>query len=301
MIPVSLFSGADATTVDDVVARTRAAEAAGFPRILFAQGLAIDTLTALAVAAREVPGVGVGTAVVPIQGRHPIPMAAQALTVADAAGPGRFTLGIGVTHAPVSEGFYGIAYSEMVERCAEHVEALSGLLSAERKADVVGTYLTARATLPDRVPPPSLVLAALGPKMLRLAGTYTDGTVTWMTGPATVAAHIVPVLAEAAAAAGRPAPEVIVGLPVCVTGRRDDARARIGAAMAGPASMASYRRMLALEQVADPVDIALVGDGDEVVARIEELAGAGATELLANVLGDDEERAATVAFLGALG
>ena len=301
MIPISVFGGSDAVTIDEVVARTRVARAAGIPKILFPQVMAIDALTALAVAAREVPDIGLGTAVVPIQGRHPIPMAVQALTVADAAGPGRFTLGIGVTHAPVSEGIYGIPYGEVVDRCREHLEALSGLLSTDRKTDVVGAFLTARLSLPAGVPPPTLLLAALGPKMLALAGRYTDGTVTWMTGPATVATHIVPTLAEAASAAGRPDPETVVGLPVCVTARRDEARGRVGAVMAGAATMRSYQRMLAMEGVAEPVDIALVGDADEVGSRIEELGAAGASELLANVQGDDEEREATMAFLGTLG
>ena len=108
---IALYGGSDATTVDDVVARVRAAADEGFESIWFPQTAALDTLTALAVAGREVPGIGLGTAVVPIQGRHPIPLAQQTLTVADAAGGGRFTLGIGATHAPVSEGWYGIPYT----------------------------------------------------------------------------------------------------------------------------------------------------------------------------------------------
>ena len=124
MTKISVFGGADSPTVDELVSRTRAAAANGFDGIWFGQGFAVDTLTALAVAAREVPVIGVGTAVVPIQGRHPLPLAQQALTVADAAGPGRMTLGVGVTHRVVSEGSYGVPYWSVLGLCADQLEAL---------------------------------------------------------------------------------------------------------------------------------------------------------------------------------
>ena len=120
-LTVSVWAGSDLGSVDDVVAAVREAARARFEGIWLPQTLSVDALTALAVAAREVPRIHLGTAVVPIQGRHPIPMAQQALTVAQAAGPGRFTLGIGVTHPPVSEGFYGIPYSGVVPLCREQL------------------------------------------------------------------------------------------------------------------------------------------------------------------------------------
>jgi 5,10-methylenetetrahydromethanopterin reductase len=294
---ISLGGGGDASTVGDVVDRVGAAEAEGFGAIWFPQTMSIDALTALAVAASQVKGIHVGTAVVPIQGRHPIPLAQQALTLADAAGPGRVTLGVGVTHAPVSEGWYGIPYPGIVELCAEELEALAPLLSDARRSDLTGSHLTARITLPLSVPPPGLVLAALGPKMLDLAGRLTDGTVTWMTGVKTLGRDVVPRLESAAAGAGRPAPRVVVGLPVCVTDDPAAARERIGKAMSGALHMASYQRMVAAEGVDEAVDIALIGDAAEVGERIEALAAAGATELLANVLAVGDELPRTRAFL----
>jgi alkanesulfonate monooxygenase SsuD/methylene tetrahydromethanopterin reductase-like flavin-dependent oxidoreductase (luciferase family) len=133
--------------------------------------------------------------------------------------------------------------------------------------------------------------------MLDLAGRLTDGTVTWMTGPAALGRDIVPRLRQAAAEAGRAEPRVVVGLPVCVTDDVAGARKRLGESMAGTARLASYKRMVAAEGVAEPVDIALIGDEDAVGERIERLAVAGGTELLANVLGEPEERAHTRAFL----
>jgi F420-dependent oxidoreductase-like protein len=297
---MTVFSAPDCKTVQEVVDRVSAAAKEGFDGFWVAQGFGFDSITALAVAAREVPGIHLGTAVVPIQGRHPVPLAQQALTLADAAGPGRVTLGVGVTHAPASEGVYGISYRDTVRLCAEELEALAPLLSADRKADVTGTFLTARITIGVATPPPGLVLAALGPKMLALAGRHTDGTVTWMTGPRTLRDDVVPRLREAASGAGRPAPRVIVGIPVCVTDDVAGARERLGGAMAGAASMASYKRMVAAEGVKEPVDIALIGDEDAVRKGIDELEEVGGTEVLANVQGTDEEKARTRAFLAKL-
>jgi F420-dependent oxidoreductase-like protein len=297
VIALSVWGGSDTATVDDVVARVRTAASEGFASIWFPQTAGLDALTALAVAAVSVPAIRLGTAVVPIQGRHPIPLAQQALTVADAAGPGRFTLGVGVTHAIVSEGWYGVPYRDVVTLFGEELEALDGLLSTRRQAEVEGAHLTARLKLSVPVAPPGLVVAALGPKMLRLAGQLSDGTVTWMTGPKTLASQVVPQITAAAAEAGRPAPRVIAGLPICVTGSREEARDRIRPILAGSARMPSYGRQLAAEGLDDPVDLAYIGDEAEVAGRLASLEGIGVTELLANVIGTEEEVARTRSFL----
>jgi 5,10-methylenetetrahydromethanopterin reductase len=297
VIAVSLWGGSDVATTAEVVQRVRAAADEGFGRIWFPQTASLDALTALAVAGDRVPGIRLGTAVVPIQGRHPIPLAQQALTVADAAGSGRFTLGVGVTHGVVSEGWYGIPYRGIVDVCREELQALAALLSSERKVDLVGRHLTARFTLGMAAPSPALMLAALGPRMLDLAGSLCDGTVTWMTGPVALARDVVPRIGAAAAAAGRTKPEIVVGLTVCATDYTEDARARIRPALAGAATMPSYRRMVAAEGVADPVDLALIGDEVTLGERLARLEAAGATELMANVVGTPEERVRTRAFL----
>ena len=297
---ISVFCGVDVVSADQAVDRARAAAADGFDAIWYAQGFGLDALTALAVVAHEVTDIDLGTAVVPIQGRHPLPLALQALTVSGIAGPGRFSLGLGVTHPVVSEGCFGVPYSSAVALCTEEMAALAGLLGPERTVDHDGDRLTVRGTLAVDAPSPSLVLAALGPKMLEVAGRYSDGTVTWMTGAATLARDVVPALAGAAEAAQRQAPRVVVGLPVCVTDDVDGARQRLGVGMAGAARMPSYQRMLTAEGVAEPVDIALIGSEEVVEERIGHLAGAGATELLANVQGEPDEVARTRQFLGRL-
>jgi F420-dependent oxidoreductase-like protein len=295
---ISLSAGSDVVSVGEVVARVRLAADEGFGGFWLPQTASVDALTALAVAGREVGGIRLGTAVVPIQGRHPIPLAQSALTVADAVGAGRLTLGVGVTHKVVSEGWFGVPYRDVVGLCGEELLALSGLLSAARKAEVSGRFVSARIELAVKAPAaPGLVVAALGPKMLALAGAYTDGTVTSMTGARTLAEHIVPALRAAAEQAGRPAPRVIVGLNVCITSDVERARARIAPAMNASAQFATYRRTVALEGVAEPVDIALIGSEDEARSRIDALEHAGMTELIARVQGDPDEAVRTRAFL----
>ena len=294
---ISYFAGADLATVDGVIAVVRQAADDGFDGIWLPQAVGVDALTALAVACREVPSIAVGTAVVPIQGRHPVPLAQQALTVADAAGPGRFTLGIGVSHPAVSEGRFGVPYKDVVALCEEELLALDGLLSAERRAEVAGAHVRTDATLTMTVERPGLVVAALGPRMLDLAGRLADGTVTWMTGPRGLRTRVVPPIHEAAAAAGRPEPRVIVGLPVCVTDDPDAARARVGAVLERMAAMPSYRRMLDAEGLDDAADLALIGSAEQVEERIVDLVAAGATEILADISGTPDEQLKTRAFL----
>ncbi|WP_254622595.1 LLM class flavin-dependent oxidoreductase [Rhodococcus sp. W8901] len=142
-------------------------------------------------------------------------------------------------------------------------------------------------------PAPPVLLAALGPAMLRLAGEHADGTVTLMTGIRTVAEHIVPTISVAAAAAGRPAPRIVVGLPICVTADVDAARQRCREEFAAYTNTPSYRAMLDKEGAADPADVALIGSRGEVSDRLRAFHDAGATEFMAWVFGDDNEQAET--------
>ena len=145
---VGLFAGSDATSVTDAIARVRDAAADGFEMVWLPQTNGLDAFTVLAIAGREVADIALGTAVVPIQGRHPIPLALQALTAADAAGPGRLTVGLGVTHPSLSEGWFGVPYRGIVDVCEEVIEALDGLFSHERRCNVSGDHVTARVSTP---------------------------------------------------------------------------------------------------------------------------------------------------------
>ncbi|GAA5058882.1 F420-dependent oxidoreductase-like protein [Thermocatellispora tengchongensis] len=269
----------------------------GFASAWVSNIFAFDALTALTAAGAQVPGIELGTAVIPTYPRHPAVLAQQALS-ADVALGGRLTLGIGLSHQPVIEGIFGMSFDKPVRHMREYLSVLIPLLRGE-SVDFTGETLSAHIALgvPVSRPMPVLV-AALGPKMLKLAGERADGTVLWLTGPKTVAGHIAPAITEAARAAGRPAPRIVCALPVCVTGDAEAARARAAEIWQGYGDLPSYRAMLDREGAGGPADVALIGDEDTVAAQVEALAKAGVTDFVAALYQRDDER--TRAFLKGL-
>jgi alkanesulfonate monooxygenase SsuD/methylene tetrahydromethanopterin reductase-like flavin-dependent oxidoreductase (luciferase family) len=145
--------------------------------------------------------------------------------------------------------------------------------------------------------PPPVLLAALGERMLRLAGEQTEGTMTWMVGPKTLASHITPIITKASRDAGRPAPRIAVGLPVCVTSDPDAARQRAARAFERYGQLPSYRAMIDREGVAGPAEIALIGSESEVERQINDIESAGGTELTATVFGSSDDHRRTFEFL----
>ena len=283
-------------TLDDIVADARAAEQDGFSTYALSQTFGFDTMGVLAIVAREVPRIDLATGVVPTYGRHPLTMAQQALTVQAASG-GRFTLGIGLSHQVVIEGMFGLSFDKPLRHMREYLAALMPLL-ADGKAEVDGETISTHAAIdiPDRTQP-SVIVAALGPKMLELAGRVTDGTVTWMTGPATLASHVVPIITAAAERAGRPAPRVVASLPICVTNDADTVRERAAKDFQVYGFLPSYRAMLDREGAAGPADVAMVGDEATVTKELGRLADAGTTEFVASIIGNRDERTETRALL----
>jgi F420-dependent oxidoreductase-like protein len=281
--------------------REQAQQAAddGFASVWMSNIFGLDALTALAVTGSQVGGIELGTAVVPTYPRHPAALAQQALTVAAACG-GRLVLGIGLSHKIVIEDMYGYDFSKPVRHMREYLAVLLPLLE-RRPVSFTGATVRANIGLTTpgegRVP---VLLAALGTQMLHLAGEQADGTVLWMTGPATVRDHIVPAITEAAAAAGRPAPRIVCMLPVCVSDDPDGARERAARVFAIYGDLPSYRAMMDREGAAGPADLAMVGDEETVGARIRALADAGVTDFVAGEYGSGEDAARTRTFLRSL-
>ncbi len=258
-----------------------------------------DLLTALAVAFREVDGIEIGTGVLPIQNQHPMLLAQRALTLSAISG-GRLVLGLGMTHKVVSEGMWGIPWDKPIRRLGELLDGLLPLLNGEQ-VDAPGETVTTRGAL--QIPggsAPDVYIAALGPQMLKLAGRRTSGTLTWMTGPKTLAGHVGPVLRNAAAEAGRPTDSVRVGaaLPISVTDDVDALRKEAATQFANYGYLPSYRAMLDREGYAGPEDAALIGDEATVSARIDELKAAGVDEFVGWTFDPSSEgRARTRALL----
>ena len=285
-------------TVDGLVAAARSAADDGFGSYWTSQIFSVDALTGIAVAAKEVEGIRFGTGVVPIQPRHPMMLAGQALTVSQVSG-GRLDLGIGLSHQMVVEGMWGLPFDKPVRQMREYLEALGPLLAGE-DPQYGGETVTARGGLDVPADPPPVLVAALGPQMLKVTGRLADGTVTWMTGPKTLTDLTVPTIQAAAEGAGRPAPRVVVALPVCVTDDEAGARERAAAEFAVYGMLPSYRAMLDREGMEGPADLAFVGSADAVASRIAEVDTAGATTLVAAEFGHDDEKAATRELLKTL-
>ena len=285
-------------TVDEFVATARSVAHDGFGSFWTSQIFGLDALTAIAVAAREVPDLRFGTGVVPIQPRHAMMLAGQALTVSQASG-GRLDLGIGMSHQMVVEGMWGLPFDKPVRRMREYLEALVPLLAGENP-QYGGETVTARGGLDVRAEAPPVLVAALGPQMLAVTGRLADGTVTWMTGAKTIADLTVPAIRAAAEEAGRPEPRVVVALPACVTVDEDDARQRAAAEFAVYGMLPSYRAMLDREGMAGPEDLAMIGSADAVAARIAEVDASGATTFVAAEFGTPDEQAATRELLTSL-
>lgn len=276
-----IFGGAvNDGTLDDVVAEAASAERDGFAAYWAPNIFGLDALTALAVVGVKVPRIELGTSVVPTYPRHPHAIAQQAHTVAAASG-GRFTLGIGLSHKVVIENMFGLSFDKPVRHLREYLSVLMPL-SRNETANFDGEMYRVHAAVNVKGSDGfGVVVAALGEQMLRVTAALADGTLTWCTGPVTLASHTIPTITRAAEEFGRPSPRVIAALPVCVTADKEAAASRAAEIFAAYGSLPSYRAMLDREGVAGPADIAIIGSAGEVQERVAGLADIGVTEFAA--------------------
>lgn len=293
--------GGNASTLEGIVSEAVSAEEAGLATFSTSNIFGHDAVSALTVAAARTSRIELLTAVVPCLPRHPLALAQQALT-AQVAAQGRFTLGLGSSHEVVVAGSYRLGFQPVASRIEEYLRLLVPLLAQER-VETRGRFFGAkgRISAPDAMATPCL-LAALGPRMLWLAGEYTQGTVLWLAGSKAVRNEISPPLLEASAAARRPAPRIICGLPIALTDAKSGAREYVNQIWGGYASLPSYRRMLEAEGVRTPAEVALVGDESDLDGALQQLEDAGVTTFLGTLI-DFEEGCAqrTLGFLGSRG
>ncbi|MCB1630454.1 MAG: TIGR03564 family F420-dependent LLM class oxidoreductase [Pseudomonadales bacterium] len=279
-IGLSAVMGAEGA-LDEIIGRVRKAEADGFDSAWMSHIFGPDAITLLALAGRETRRIELGTFVVPTWPRHPSALAQQALT-ASAASSGRFTLGIGLSHRIVIENMLGLDYARPAHHMREYLSVLIPLLEKREVSFRGEEFKVALQLRMSGMPRPKVLVAALGPRMLQLAGELTDGTATWMGGPKYLAGTAVPAIRAAAAKAGRGAPRIVAGFPVAVT--RDAratraARASAAETFAAYGQLPSYRAVLDIEGAAEPADIAIIGSAAEVRSQFEALAAAGVTDL----------------------
>jgi len=284
--------------VAQLVADARAAEEAGFTSIWVPQIPGdFDAFTAITLMGQATGRIELGTAVVPIQTRHPIAMAQEALS-SQAVCEGRFTLGLGTSHHWIVEDQLGLSYDRPAHQMRAYLEVLNAALRGPGTVNVEndGYRVHSPMDVTDQGPNPVL-LAALGPVMLRLAGEAASGTILWMADARAVADHVVPRLTKAAAAAGRPAPRIVAGVPVtlCADDEVDAARAWARRLFDQPGYSPNYARLLERGDAVDAGDILATGDESAILARLRAFRDAGATDLAVRVVTLGSSRDARIA------
>lgn len=263
-----------------------AAESAGFHSFWFPQVPGyLDALTAVALIGAATSSIEVGTAVVPIQTRHPVVLAQQALTT-QVACAGRFALGIGPSHDWIIQGQLGLSYDRPVALLRDYLDVLLAGLSGPGTVDVENTAFTVHSPVDvtDRTVP--VLLAALGPAMLRIAGERADGTILWMADERAIGEHVAPRINAAAEAAGRGRPRVVAGVPVtlCAPGDVEDARAHASEVLGHAHLSPNYLRLLEHGDAEDVGDTMAAGDEAAVLKGLLRYRDAGVTDLAARIV-----------------
>jgi F420-dependent oxidoreductase-like protein len=296
--------------VTQLIADAEAAERDGFTSIWVPQIPGdFDAFTTITLMGRATERIELGTAVLPIQTRHPIAMAQEVMSN-QAVCEGRFTLGLGASHHWVIEGMLGLPYERPAHEMRDYLEVLNAALGAPGSVDVENDRFRVHSPMDvtDYAPTPVL-LAALGPVMLRIAGEHASGTILWLADERAIEEHIVPRITKAAAGAGRPAPRVIAGIPValCAKDEVDSAREFANRVLGHAEFCPNYQRLLDRGDATDVGDILAAGDESTVVDRLRAFRDAGATDLAIRVLalGPDrnariESRKRTLEFLASL-
>jgi F420-dependent oxidoreductase-like protein len=268
------------------------AEHDGYDSFWFSQIAGLDALTVIAIAGLRTQRIEIGTAVVPTYTRHPNVMAQQALTT-NAATRGRLVLGIGPSHRPGIERL-GFSYDHTARHVREYVTILRALTTVGKVDHAGKAYRMAAALQVPGAQPFPILISALAPAMLKIAGQVADGTVTWMAGRKAIETHVSPRIREAAREAGRPEPRIVVALPVAVCDDEAAGRERAATTFQGYGNLVNYRRILDVEG-GGPGDVAVCGPEASVERQIRAFADAGCTEFVASIYpaGDDVKASVT--------
>jgi F420-dependent oxidoreductase-like protein len=282
-----------------LVERAAAAEAAGFASVWLPQVGTVDALMSLALAGRDTHTIELGTAVVPTYPRHPMALAAQALTVQDAT-DNRLALGIGLSHRFFIEDNLGLDYSKPIPHMRDYLTILNGLLAGDRVQHTGTEYTVNIQVSVAGAKKPPVIVAALGPSMLRLCGRLADGTLTWMGGIDYLRDVAVPTMSAAAAAAQRPPPRFVAMVPTLLSADAAHGRDAINTAFAMYGQIPSYRATLDRGGAKSPADVAVFGSASDIEAGLKGYAEVGVTDFVAVIPRDAPGTEATMELLSGL-
>ena len=270
-----------------LVAEVKAAEKAGFASVWIPQVPGyLDALTAVTVLGQETERIELATSVVPIQSRHPIALAQQALTTQMACG-GRFRLGLGPSHHWLIEDQWGLRYERPARLVRDYLEVLHAAFAGPGTVDVENDAFKVHSPInvTDEVPMP-ILLAALAPVMLGIAGAQTSGTILWMADERAISEHVLPRITKAAAEAGRPAPRIVAGVPVvlCAAGEVEAAKQTAKETLGHAEYSPNYARLLEHGDAREVDDVMAVGDESAIAERLGRYRDAGVTDLMARTV-----------------
>ena len=256
-----------------------------------------DALTMVALMAGRTSTIELGTAVVPLHAQHPIALARQALSVQAVAG-GRLALGVGPSHHWIVSDMLGLPYEKPAAYTRDYLAVLHAAFANPGPVDVENDSFTVHNPLDlQPVSPLPLLVAALGPVMLKIAGEHADGTVLWMADERAIGDHIAPRITKAAADAGRPAPRIVAGIPVCLCANSeiDAAKERANRILSEAETSPNYQRLLNRGDARSVGDLCAAGDEESILARFKQFADAGVTDLSVRLLPIGETRDELVA------
>jgi F420-dependent oxidoreductase-like protein len=267
--------------VGKLVADARAAEELGFASVWVPQIPGdFDAMTAIALMGAGTSRIELGTAVVPLQTRHPVVVAQQALST-QAVCEGRFTLGVGPSHHWIIDDQFGLPYERPAHVVREYLEVMNATFAGPGPVDVENDLFRVHAPNDVTDLPVPVMVAALAPLMLQIAGELTDGTILWMADERAIAEHVVPRITKAASDAGRPAPRIVAGVPValCADDEVDAAREHANKVLGHAEYSPNYQRLLEHGDATDVGDMLAVGSEANVVDRLGRFRDAGVTDL----------------------
>jgi F420-dependent oxidoreductase-like protein len=272
---------AQGSTPDDIVEHVQWAETSGFTSAWFASTTAGDPVVAMALAGRATTDIEIGSAVLQTYPCHPLLQANRAVSVVAAMGRSSFALGVGPSHGPLIREVYGLSYDNPGRNTEEYVEILTALLRGET-VDFDGVEWSTHGSVTVEQPVPVLV-AALSPRLLRVAGGIAEGTITYLANAHLLESRIVPQLHAIADERGRPTPRVVAGIPVAVHDDVDEARDWYTRGPGRYATLPNYQRVVAAGGVDTASDVAVVGEEASVSRQLQAIIDAGATDIWAGI------------------
>ncbi len=285
-------------TLDESIARAQAAERLGYESVWTTQlPDARDAALVLAAYANATQRIGLGTGILPIYTRHPTAMVQMAATLDELSG-GRFILGIGISHKVTVESMWGLSLDSPVDAMREYLDIVRTSLR-DGAASIEGKHFSARwaYTAPRRADLP-IMISALNPRMLDLAGERADGVVLYMCSPAYIRDHVVPAVTAGRQKAGKPLEgfEIVAAVPVCLTSDRAGGQAVFRQTVERYSNLPYYRKMMDASGFKSELEAGTVSE-----AMIDELAGIGDEQQVREAIRRYREAGVTLPGAGPFG